>query len=108
MRRVITFEEKIDYIYWNLRAQKRAKILRFLIILSAIWWLIVISNWTDKQDVIDSATKVLSNIVQPITQRVIDDMVNSNTINTQWLQEWLMHKIEQDPTILDNFKNNDN
>lgn len=112
MRRIITFEEKIDYIYNDLRAQKRAKIFRFLLIFWAIWWVIVFFNWTERQDIIDASTKVLWNIVKPITQRVIDDMVTDmgkeNWINTENIQNWLMHEVEKNPTILDNFDNNAN
>jgi len=86
----LSFEEKVDYIYRELRWQKRTRFLNFIFKLSLvailIFWAVNISKWLENDAVISKISSTLWTIVKPI----VNDLINENT------STWEIIKIQED------------
>lgn len=78
----ISFEEKVDYIYKELRWQKRTRFLNFVfklaIITLLIFWILNISKWLENKSVISKISSTLWIIVKPI----VNDLIKN------WVDQW--------------------
>lgn len=87
-----TFEEKVDYIYYALKAQKRNARIKFslkIFVVIALYYFAVMIYPTipqEKKDAVKATvTKYLSDeigaIAKPIVQQITDDMIKNATKN---------------------------
>jgi len=106
---LITSDEKIDYIYKEMKAHKRARIFSLLTRLMFIWVLIYLYftfiYWIDQEVIIEKLTQVVSDIAKPITENLVNDMLNQDTSwSVDDISQWLMDKLKDNPDLLDNFR----
>jgi|SaaInlStandDraft_6_1057023.scaffolds.fasta_scaffold02769_1 predicted PurR-regulated permease PerM len=106
---LITSDEKIDYIYKEMKAHKRARIFSLLTRLMFIWVLIFLYftfiYWIDQEVIIEQLTQVVSDIAKPITENLVNDMLNQDsTWTVDDISQWLMDKLKDNPDLLDNFR----
>lgn len=104
-----TTEEKIDYIFRELKAQKRTRILKVLLRISILWFMIFLYfeyiHSIDKEIIINNVSEIIWDIVKPIAENMVNDMLNNtNSIGTQNLQESLLEEIKNNPNIINNIK----
>lgn len=100
----ISFEEKIDYIYRELKAQKRWRLFKLFIKLAIIWLIITLLNSADKNQIIDSTTKFIWDIVKPITKDIVNDMINSDSMNPQNITKSLTDEFKKNPDLFNKLK----
>lgn len=78
-------EEKIDYVFRELKSQKRSRISKQILVLLFIWtlifWYYTFIDWADKDEIIEKVSLEISKIITPITQNIIDWMVDENNPN---------------------------
>ncbi len=86
----LSFEEKIDYIYKELKQQKRARILNFFFKLSIlallIFWIINIGKWLENKVIIDKVSNIIWEIIKPIVtdltkNQELNDIVNQKVLD---------------------------
>ena len=105
-----TTEDKIDYIFKELKSQKRARILKTIFRLVVIWFIIYIYvnfiHWLNQEEIMKTITSTISDIAKPITQDLVNDMINNNTksIDTWNLQNSLLDQLKNNPDLLNKFK----
>lgn len=90
----LTQEEKIDYIYNHIRSQKRWSNLKLFIKISIIWYILYIYLTFDIKDIFQKytsmVTPVISSIVKPISQDVINSYIDDSSVN---LNQDMINKI---------------
>ena len=101
----ISFEEKIDYIYKELKAQKRSRLFKLILKLAIIWLIITLLNSVNKEQIIDQAVEYLWNIVKPITKDIVNDMIKNN--DTKSISDSLINELKNNTDLINNFKKND-
>ncbi len=103
-----TSEEKIDYIFNELKSQKRSRIFKTLFKITIFWFIIFLYfnfvNWLDKQVVIDNISWIISDITKPIAQNIVNDMI-WDTTNTQNLEKSISDQIKNNPDLLKQLEN---
>jgi len=81
----LSLEEKVDYIYKELKWQKRSRFLNFAFKISIIAILIFgalnISKWFTNDIVIEKISSTLWTIVKPIVYNLVKDMQSNNEID---------------------------
>lgn len=97
----LSFEEKIDYIYKELKAQKRWRLFKLFLKLAIIWLIITLLNSADKQQIIDSTTKFIWDIAKPITESIVKDMINGGSKD---VTNWLIDQLKDNPDLLNKLK----
>lgn len=94
----LSFEEKIDYIYKELRWQKRTRFLNFIFKISIvsllIFWAFNINKWFENETVIKKISSTLWTLVKPIVNDLVKDINSTDTI--------------KDNELINNSENNDN
>ncbi len=78
----LSFEEKVDYIYKELKWQKRTRFLNFVFKISIlailIFWVLNINKWLENKAVMDKISSIVWDIIKPI----VTDLINNVDINT--------------------------
>ena len=100
----LSFEEKIDYIYKELRWQKRTRFLNFAFKLSLLIilliWAFNINKWLENDAVLSKISSSIWTIVKPIVNELIKEntasWIDLNDINTETIEI---------PEIINNPKN---
>ncbi|MCD5385034.1 hypothetical protein LRZ95_00015 [Candidatus Gracilibacteria bacterium] len=86
----LSFEEKIDYIYKELKQQKRARILNFFFKLSIlallIFGIINIGKGLENKVIIDKVSNIIGEIIKPIVtdltkNQELNDIVNQKVLD---------------------------
>ena len=102
-----TLEEKIDFIFKELKYQKKTRLYKLIIKLIFIGSIIIIYfsfiQWLDKDKLIKDFSSQIAEIVTPITKNIVSEMVNDNTPNVKNIWQWLIDDIKNNPNIFDNF-----
>lgn len=92
-----TTEEKIDFIFNELKAQKRNRIFKIIFKLIIIWfivyWYFIVKDMIENKNFVWEATNMIWEIVTPITESIVDNMVEKTWEKTTEMQEWLLEKI---------------
>ena len=106
---LLTTDEKIDYIYKEMKAHKRARLFSLFAKLVFVWILIMVYvkfiHWIDQEVIIQNLTQVVSDIAKPITESLVNDMLNdSNVWNVDDISQWLMDKLKENPDLLNKFR----
>ena len=100
-------EEKIDFIFKELKYQKKTRLYKLIIKLIFIGSIIIIYfsfiQWLDKDKLIKDFSSQIAEIVTPITKNIVSEMVNDNTPNVKNIWQWLIDDIKNNPNIFDNF-----
>ena len=102
----LTQEEKIDYIYKYIKAEKRNRIFkilfRILIIVAIFYWTqyLIENIWEDE------IKKTISSQIWDITSPIVKDLVSDlETWNVNWIdREKIQQILRENPALLDNFK----
>ena len=88
----ISFEEKVDYIYKELKSQKRARFFSFAFKLSIlailVFWIININKVLENKTVISQISTTVWNIIKPIVKDLIQ---NENTLNMESIKKELLN-----------------
>jgi uncharacterized membrane protein (DUF485 family) len=110
MNDYLTTDEKIDYIFNELHAQKRNRILKILFKLILIW-LIIYFYFTilinlNKDEIISEISKNVSKIVVPIAKDITNDILKdtNNQTNTNDITNSLIEQINNNPDLINNLK----
>lgn len=78
----LSTDEKIDYIYNEIRAQKRARYFKLFFNLTIFWFMIFLYftyiNWMTKEEVTKIAWNKLWEIVAPIVKNMVDDIIKDS------------------------------
>ena len=102
-----SFEEKIDYIYKELKWQKRSRFLNFTFKLFVIWilifWAMNIAKWLESDQVINKISSTIWSIVKPIVTELVKDLWEA-PINPENIPNSLIDQIKENPELLDNLK----
>ena len=90
---ILTIEEKIDYIYEELRVQKRTRNLKIILKIVIIWFIIFIYmtyfHPIDKEKLISEFSWTLSEYVNPLTQELLKNVdLKNNT--TEEISNWII------------------
>ena len=103
-----TTEEKIDYIFNEMKAQKRARIFKTFFKVTIFWFIVFLYfnfvHWLEKQKVIDNISSVISDITKPIAQGIVNDMI-WDTTNTKDLEKSISDQIKSNPDLLKQLQN---
>jgi len=99
----LSFEEKIDYIYKELKAQKRGRLFKLFIKIAIIGLIVTLLNSVDKDKIMGAATKLIWDIAKPITQDLIKDIMQDNISPTN-VQNSLLEEIKNNPDLLNKLK----
>ena len=87
----LSFEEKIDYIYKELKKQKRARILNFFFKISIlalfIFWVVNISKWLENKVIIDKVSNIIGEIIKPIVTDLAKNQELTETIKQKALNK---------------------
>jgi len=105
----LTQDEKIDYIYKHIKAEKRNRIFKFFIKIGVVfaiyfWSQYIITNiWTEQ------IRKTISNQIWNITAPIVKDLVKDlNNSTEKWIDpDLLIEIIKNDPALLNKIKNYD-
>jgi len=77
-----SFEEKVDYIYKELKSQKKARYLNFLfkffIIIILIYWVMNINKWLQNKTISNKISTTIWTIIKPI----VSDLIKNMDLNT--------------------------
>lgn len=104
----LLLEKKIDYIYNELKAQKRRRyfslFLKFILVGLIIFAYFIIFPKLDKDKVMSTFSENIIKIVKPITQSLVNDLVNNENINNTQNNstEILLKKFKDNPDLLNN------
>ena len=108
-----TYEDKIDYIFNELKTQKRWRkyklIFKVLIILWIIFMYFNFVQWLNKQELTNNISQMISDLIKPISQNIandlMNDVMNNNWINnTQDISKWLINELKKNSDLLNNLK----
>ena len=90
-------EEKIDFIFKELKAQKKYRItkiiIKILIIIGLIYLYLGIINSINKDELLKSVSKYIWDLVAPITQNIVDDMIKNTETKTMEIPQNLIDKV---------------
>ena len=106
----ITLEEKVEYIYKELKRQKKTRhinfVLKIIIIIIFIFWIISINNWLTSETITSKISSTLWTIAKPI----INDLVEEMSTWTTESEENIPNKINESigSELINNTQNNDN
>jgi len=100
----LTADEKIDYIYKELKSQKRSRffkiILKFIILWLIFYFYSTILINLNKDELITELSKNISKIVTPIAQDITKGILENNTTNTNNINNSLIEEIKNNPELL--------
>lgn len=103
-----TPEEKIDYIFKELKAQKRDRIFKTLFKVTILIFIIFLYfnfiHWIEKQKIIDNFSSIISDITKPIAQNIVNDMIWETT-DSKTLENSITEQIKNNPELLNQLKN---
>lgn len=92
-----TPEEKIDYIFKELKKQKSLRISKTIFKLILLWLVIysyfTFIHWLDKDEMIANLASYIWEIVQPITENIVNDMVEKNNLDTSNIDPELINEL---------------
>ena len=75
----VTAEEKLDFIYNELKQQKRLRYFKLIIKLLIVWYLIyLISNFSDilvSKNLTEEISKSIWDIAKPIAEEISKDLI---------------------------------
>ena len=84
-------DQKIEYIYNEMKAQKRARYFKVFLRTTIVWFLIFLYftyiNWMTKQEIIKVAWDKLWEIVAPIVKDMVTNVVNNKDIPWQTIDK---------------------
>ena len=84
----LSFEEKVDYIYKELKSQKRSRFLNFFFKISILiilaYWAFNITKWLTNEAIIAKISSNLWTIVKPIVHDLIKETSLSGTTNNNY------------------------
>ncbi len=77
----LSFEEKVDYIYKELKSQKRTRFLNFFfkvsILAILIFWAINVTKWLENDTFISNVSNWIGTIIKPIVNELIKENTGS-------------------------------
>jgi len=83
MSEILTTEEKIDYIYNDIKARKRWTIIKFIFKIAILIFIIVsVINFTkdlNKEELTEKLTDTITDITAPIVNDILQDLEIKNT-----------------------------
>lgn len=87
-------EDKLDFIYRELKAQKRNRIFNLCLKLTVFWFTIFLYityiHWMNKQELTKEVSKILWEMIRPVAKDMATDILNNSWINWTWtLIEWI-------------------
>ncbi len=81
-----TQEEKIDYIFKELKSQKRGRIFKWLFRIIILFLLFFayknFIEWLNREELIENAASGIWEIVQPITENILKNIMDWQKIDT--------------------------
>lgn len=108
MTNYLSTEEKIDYIYKELKSQKRSRvfglILKLFVVLGVVYFFVYILPQLDTDWIINQAINIITDLVRPITENLLKSLMDTNAWST-WDQSSLNNILEQiknHPELLNN------
>lgn len=103
-----TSDEKIDYIFKELRAQKRSRltkqIFKGIIIFILIFIYMNFIYPINKVELSEKISWIIWDIVKPITKDLIKDIMSDNETNPQALSESLINELKKNPDLINKLK----
>jgi len=78
-----TNDQKIDYIFKEIKAQKRTRYFNLLLKLTVIWFIIFLyftyAYWVEKEELRKQIVNVIWEMVKPLVKDLATDMIKNNT-----------------------------
>lgn len=110
MTNYLSTEEKIDYIYKELKRQKHSRvfglILKLFVVLGMVYFFVYIFPQLDKEWIINHVINIITDLVKPITENVLKSLMDTSTWSA-WDQNSLntiLEQIKNNPELLNNLK----
>lgn len=87
----LTNDQKIDYIYNEIKAQKRARYFKLFFRIAIFWFIIFLYityiYWMTKQEITKVAWQKLWEIVAPIVEEMVNNIINTKGLPWQSLDK---------------------
>ncbi|MFK7780051.1 MAG: hypothetical protein QM490_02790 [Candidatus Gracilibacteria bacterium] len=97
MTNIYTPEEKIDYIFKELKKQKTIRtskaFLKIILIFLLIYGYFTYIHGLDKEELMANFSSYIQKIVQPITENIVNDMVEKNNIDVNNISPEMIEEI---------------
>ncbi len=75
-------DEKIEFIFKELRAQKRTRILNLFLKISIFWFIIFLYmtyiHWVSKEELIKDISIIFWELIKPIVNDLANEMIKNN------------------------------
>lgn len=87
-------EDKLDFVYNELKAQKRNRIFNMCLKITVFGFFIFLYftyiHWMSKQELTREASKILWEMIKPIAKDLATDIVKNSEQNVKNVSEWLI------------------
>lgn len=92
----MAWEDKLDFVYRELKAQKRTRIFNLCLKITMLWFVIFLYftyiHWMTKEEITKEASKILWEMIRPIATDMATDIINNNGLTGSW---WIMDTINK-------------
>jgi hypothetical protein len=84
-------DQKIEYIYNEIKAQKRARYFKVFFRTTVFWFLLFLYftyiNWMNKQEITKIAWDKLWEIIAPIAENMVNNIINKEIKSSQQIEK---------------------
>lgn len=105
---IYSTEEKLDYIFEELKFQKKARIWKMVIkivfLLALIFLYFNYLHWISKEELNKNISTFLSNLVEPIAKNLVNDMIEQQNSQSSEIPQDEIEKIIKNQKIINNIK----
>jgi len=92
-------EEKIDYIFKELKSQKRWRIWKITFkLLIILFWIYIYMNfiqWINKDKIIKDFSNTIWEIVAPIAENIVNNMIKEQNIDTNNISPEMIEQLKK-------------
>lgn len=78
----MAWEDKLEFIYKELKAQKRSRMFNMCLKITMLWFIIFLYityiHWMSKEELTKEASKILWEIVRPIAEDMAKNIIQNN------------------------------